>query len=102
MVLVTRVLVIALLLGACVADSEQPPTVTIQPDGPGKGDADTDTTAICDAAAALPEADPCSLVCDPDAFKARLVDDGMAGGHCYQFRCALTADMSVTVGVCLP
>lgn len=92
----------ALLLGACVADSAEPPVVTIQPDEPGKDDSDTDTTAICAAAAALPASDACSLVCDPDAFKARLVDDGMAPGNCYQLRCDLAADMSVTVGVCLP
>ena len=98
-----RVLVIALLLGACVAESDEPaPTVTIHTDEPGKEDAPTDTTAICNAAAALPAEDPCSLVCDPDAFKARLLDDGMAGGACYQLRCELTVDMSVTVGVCLP
>ncbi len=97
-----RVLVIALLLGACVADRDEPPqTVTILPDET-KEDGETDTTAICAAAAALPEGDLCALVCDPDAFKARLLDDGMAPGNCYQVRCDLAPDMSVTVGVCLP
>ena len=53
---------------------------------------------------AAPEWDSrvCALVCDPDAFKARLLDDGMAPGNCYQLRCDLAPDMSVTVGVCLP
>jgi hypothetical protein len=103
---VVRVLVIALLLGACVAESDHdhpPQTVTILPDEPKQdGDGDTDTTAICNAAAALPEGELCALVCDPDAFKARLIDDGMAPGNCYQLRCDLAPDMSVTVGVCLP
>jgi hypothetical protein len=99
---VVKVLVIALLLGGCVADSDEPPPVlTIQPED-AKEDAPTDTTAICNAAAALPASDACSLVCDPDAFKARLLDDGMAGGTCYQLRCVLAVDMTVTVGVCLP
>ena len=88
------------LLGACVAD-EAPPVVTIHTDAPAE-EAPADDTAVCAAAAALPAEDPCSLICDPDAFKARLVDDGMAGGACYQLRCALTVDTSVTVGVCLP
>ena len=96
-----RVLVIALLLGACVAESDPPQTVTILPDE-SKEDGETDTTAICNAAAALPEGELCALVCDPDAFKARLIDDGMAPGNCYQVRCDLAPDMSVTVGVCLP
>lgn len=96
-----RYLVIALLLGACVAESEPPPVVTIHSDDP-KQDAPTDTTAICNAAAALPAEDACSLVCDPDAFAARLSEDGMSGGTCYQIRCELAAEMTVTVGVCLP
>ena len=97
-----KVLVIAFLLGACVTESDEPPkTVTVLPDET-KEDGETDTTAICNAAAALPAADPCSLVCDPDAFKARLLEDGMAPGNCYQLRCDLAPDMSVTVGVCLP
>ena len=94
-------LVMTLLLGACVADSDDTtPTVTIHDD---LDEAEpTDNTAICNAAAALPAEDPCALVCDPDGFKARLTGDGMEGGACYQLRCALTADLSVTVGVCLP
>ena len=98
----TRLAVMALLLGACVADDATPPTeVTILPTDDGKAD-DANTEAICAAAAALPATDACSLVCDPDAFKARLVDDGMPGGNCYQVRCDLAPEMSVTVGVCLP
>jgi hypothetical protein len=100
--MVVRVLVLALLLGACVAESDEPPPVlTIQTDDP-KEDAPTDNTAICNAAAALPETELCSLVCDPDAFAARLLEDGMKSGTCYQLRCDLAPDMSVTVGVCLP
>jgi hypothetical protein len=95
-----KVLVIALLLGACVTEGDDPKTVTVLPDET-KEDG-TDTAAICDAAAALPADDVCSLVCDPDAFKARLLEDGMAPGNCYQLRCDLAPEMSVTVGVCLP
>ena len=95
-----KVLVIALLLGACVTESDEPPTtVTVMPDETKE---DGDPAAICAAAAALPEDDLCALVCDPDAFKARLLDDGMTPGNCYQLRCDLAPDMSVTVGVCLP
>ncbi|MDQ3368426.1 MAG: hypothetical protein M3680_23620 [Myxococcota bacterium] len=62
----------------------------------------SEAAAVCTLAAALPVDDLCSMVCDPDAFAARLVDDGMATGNCYQFRCSLSADVTVTVGVCLP
>ena len=56
---------------------------------------------LCALAAGLAADDVCSLVCDPDAFAARLVDDGMQIGNCYQFRCALTDEVSVSVGLCL-
>ena len=82
-------------------DHAPPPVVTILPDDT-KTDGDPDTAAICAAAAELPASDPCSLVCDADAFEQRLLDDGMAGGACYQLRCELRADMTVSVGVCLP
>ncbi len=94
-----RSLVIGMLLGACVAESEPPPVVTIMPD---ETKDDGDTTAICNAAAALPEGERCALVCDPEALEARLVEDGMEPGNCYQLRCDLAPDLSVTVGVCLP
>ncbi len=57
---------------------------------------------VCDLAAWLPDDDACSLVCDPDAFAARMAADGMDGGRCYLIRCALTDDLTVSVGVCLP
>jgi hypothetical protein len=105
---VKAALAIALFAGACVAADE--PVVTPLP-------TDLDATAgltsfavsssrsdevdICSLAAELPGDNACSLVCDPDAFQARLVDDGMAGGRCYQVRCQLTESTSVSVGVCL-
>ncbi len=61
----------------------------------------SEDAALCALAAALPADDLCSMVCDPDAFAARLVDDGMVTGNCYQFRCSLSAEVEVTVGVCL-
>jgi hypothetical protein len=50
----------------------------------------------------LPESDMCSLICDPTAFKARLVAGGMKSGACYQIRCTLAPEVDVTVGVCIP
>lgn len=55
---------------------------------------------LCGLAAALPASNACSLICDPEAFAARLVADGMAHGACYQLRCDL-GSMVVSVGVCL-
>lgn len=57
---------------------------------------------VCGLAAGLSRDNLCSLVCDPEAFQVRLLDDGMSGGRCYQFRCELAADRVVSVGMCLP
>jgi hypothetical protein len=96
--------VIVVLLGACVATDDDtqpagPVDVTLTPIAHDIG---VPKSEICAAAAALPDSDVCSLVCDPDAFRARLTDEGMRGGVCYQFRCELAPEMAVTVGVCLP
>ena len=56
---------------------------------------------LCGLAAGLPPGEVCALICDPDAFAARLVADGMPEGNCYQLRCEL-GSMNVSVGVCLP
>ena len=98
-----KLAIAVLLLGACVAEEATAPS-----DHLGESVIDVelvqeqhDESGVCAAAAALPETELCSLVCDPDAFKARLLDGGMKAGNCYQVRCTLSADMSVTVGVCL-
>jgi hypothetical protein len=56
---------------------------------------------VCALAAALPPENICSLMCDPDAIEARMIDEGKAQGVCYEFLCALPG-VSVSVGVCLP
>lgn len=56
----------------------------------------------CALAAALPDTDMCSLVCFPDQLAARMLDGGMKAHACYHLVCALTADVTVNVGVCLP
>ena len=100
---------IALTLGACVTADE--PEVTPLPD-----DMDltvgltsfavttsrADEVDICGLAIELPRDNACSLICEPDAFAARLVDDGMSRGRCYQLRCELSTDTAVSVGICLP
>ena len=96
-----KLALVFLLLGACVADEATTPREHL-----GEGVTDVELvqegdSQVCALAAELPDTDLCSLVCDPDAFKARLLDDGMKAGNCYQVRCTLSADMSVTVGVCL-
>jgi hypothetical protein len=97
-------LVVTAFLGACVADDTTVPPIE-------RDEAQVDTIDLieqdsqaefCALAAELPETDMCSLICDPNAFKARLVDGGMKGGNCYAVRCTLSAEVSVTVGVCIP
>lgn len=113
----TRRMVLAALMSlafaACVADDERPTQIQVTPsastnelaaveiesyevNGDDRGD------DVCGMAAALPVSDVCSLVCEPDAFAARLREGGMHAGACYQLRCALSPTTTVSVGVCLP
>jgi len=97
------VVVAALLLGACVADDTSMPTIDRDEANVDVNSVETDANALyCSLAQDLPSTDMCSLICDPDSFKARLLDDGMKSGNCYQLRCNLSPEVSVTVGVCLP
>jgi hypothetical protein len=57
---------------------------------------------LCGLASQLSSDDPCSLICDPDALAAKLLADGSTSGRCYELFCALTDDVHVQVGVCLP
>ena len=105
-----RALALAWLLGACVVEEQStaPPAPTGSGDEQAQLEVDTleRGTAveadICGLAEGLSRDNVCSLVCDPEGFQARLVDDGMSGGRCYQFRCDLGADTVVSVGMCLP
>ena len=86
-------------------------TITIGTDAPGTQSRViaelSDETAlaappdICTLAAELPATDVCSLMCDPPAMAAYLIDEGMQGGRCYQLRCELPGSDAVMVGVCL-
>jgi hypothetical protein len=97
-------LILMVVLGGCVADTEAPPPVEIttthvssaQGD---KGDGDVD---LCALAAELPDDDICSKICDPDAMAVQMVATGSAPGSCYQLYCSLPRDEHVLVGVCLP
>lgn len=130
--LVRRVLFLVVVLGGCVAadDASTPgPGITAiveTGDGGTAGVAGDDAAAraradvrassfdgtplalgsdgpdLCGLAAALPPDDPCSQICDPEALKALLIAQGAATGRCYQLGCALTEDVHVQVGVCLP
>ena len=93
--MVKLAVLVVVLFGACVADAPADDRPVIIEDEPVVDD------ELCSLAAELPASDACSLMCDPDAFGDRLRDDGMAGGACYQVRCELSADTSVTVGICL-
>ncbi|NVB81080.1 MAG: hypothetical protein HOV81_21975 [Kofleriaceae bacterium] len=101
----SRVLVLMVVLAGCVADAEEPRPVLLPVEPADVPDADVEeppSLDLCALAAALPTDNACSLICDPDALARRLVDDGMEGGRCYQLRCTLSPDASISVGVCLP
>ncbi|MBV8762857.1 MAG: hypothetical protein JO257_36570 [Deltaproteobacteria bacterium] len=100
-------LVLVLVAAGCAGQAEPPaPRVTLDghdleavlSNATELGSAAPD---VCGLAAELPTDNICSLVCDPDAIKARLIDQGAAQGTCYEMLCALPG-LSVTVGVCLP
>lgn len=99
------VVVLVVMFGACVVEDDAgvPPTdraeVTLGEATLVEQDA---TAELCALAAALPDDQLCSLVCDADAFAARMAEVGMATGSCYQFRCELSPEVTVSVGVCLP
>jgi len=95
---------VVVMLGACVADEPAPgpaPHVAVPVSLDVETLQDDRPVDLCALAAALPADDICSLTCDPDAFAARAVSDGAAGGRCYNFRCTLSADVTVSVGICL-
>jgi hypothetical protein len=91
------------VLGGCVADADEPPPVktkvTLDISLLDQQDTGVD---VCALASELPTDDICSLLCDPPAMAARMVDDGSARGACYQLYCSLPGDEHVLVGVCLP
>jgi hypothetical protein len=99
----------------CMAVGDEPTrTITVDTDTPAPQSgpatikleiAQTELAGVdvCALASELPSTDFCSLICDPPAMAAYLVDEGMQGGTCYQLRCALPGnDQAVMVGVCLP
>ncbi len=101
-------------LSACAGEEPTPPTITVT----GANDSAIATADIhgyevadgaddtvgdpCALADALPADDMCSLVCFPDRLASAMIEAGTRGHACYQLICALTPDVSVTVGVCLP
>ena len=103
--MMVRWLIAVVLVAGCTTDAASPsePRITINHKDlqsviavdplPGEPD-------VCGLAAELPIDDICSLVCDPDGMKQRLLADGTAQGTCYEMRCELPG-LTVQVGVCL-
>jgi len=94
------------LVAGCTTDAASPTSPRVSINGrelasaiavePMPGEPD-----VCGLAAELPSDNICSLVCDPDAMKERLLAEGTAQGTCYEMRCELPG-LTVQVGVCLP
>lgn len=64
-------------------------------------EASTDEPDLCALATALPADDLCSLICDPAALRAAMLEAGVQAGRCYLMLCALPEDVLAQVGVCL-
>lgn len=95
-------LAIAVLAGCAEAGDPDPGSIQVMQEEQVNQDSKSDAPDTCALAAQLPSDDICSLACDPDAMKAKLIAEGNQAGACYQFYCALTEDQHVVVGVCLP
>jgi len=96
-------ILLLVVLGGCVADAEDPAPVermptTMEVMQSSTGDQEQD---LCALATQLPSEDVCSLMCDPAAMEARLLDEGNATGVCYELYCDLPGDAFALVGVCL-
>ena len=57
---------------------------------------------MCTMAASLAPEDPCSEICDPDAFAEALAAAGFEPGRCYLLQCQLSETMTVGAAACLP
>jgi hypothetical protein len=102
---VHRSILLAILLGGCVADAPEPRVETEPVRAIAVSNApviDEGQVDICAVAATLAADDICSLMCDPTAMAAQLVADGNTPGTCYELFCALPGDTHALVGVCLP
>jgi hypothetical protein len=104
------VIVVAVMLGGCFAEAADdvldpvvlPATIDLTALGADGVRPGTALATMCELAGTLPDDDVCSLLCDPDAFAASLIASGMQTGACYHIACALSDDVSVSVGVCMP
>jgi len=101
---VRTALLLVVVLGGCVAASDEPapPVETPTAIDVSLMDQQNSEIDVCALAALLPSENICSLVCDPDAMAERMISDGNARGRCYELYCALTDQQHVLVGVCLP
>lgn len=107
-------ILVMVLLSGCVAVGDEPTaTIEIKTNSAigevehatthlHEIEADVTAPDLCAQASELPATDVCSLICDPPAMAAYLIDEGMQGGTCYQLRCVLPGnENAVMVGVCL-
>lgn len=85
----------------CAADPTPAPDLETTASTALAASAMTDDPDLCGLAAALDAADECSLICDPDALRTRLIDEGFSGGRCYELRCTLSETITINAGVCL-
>lgn len=101
---------LAVVVGACAVDAQDPDPTSTGTDGSGEMDVDAERTKmdgaggrtdVCALAASLPDGDICRNVCDPGAMAAQLIAEGADTGNCYQLYCQLSETQHVLAGVCL-
>ena len=104
--MMVRWLIAVVLVAGCTTDAASPSEPRVTLDGKDlravlEVETQPDQPDVCGLAAELPSDNICSLVCDPDAIKERLLAEGSKQGTCYEMLCALPG-LTVQVGVCLP
>lgn len=85
----------------CVAEPSEAVILTVDGELMASDKLDTQTP-LCSMAQALGPEDPCSAICDPEAFADALVAAGFASGRCYLLQCPLNDTLTVSAAACLP
>ena len=101
--MVGKLCVLVFVVG-CATEPSTPVILAVDDDAIAAIEAQTETAQpeMCGLAAALSPDDPCSQICDPDAFADALAAAGFEPGRCYLLQCQMSDTMTIAAAACLP